>query len=74
MTTCPRYPLHDSVPPRPNSWVPIELQPGAEPNAYGHDGSLLWDDLSDAGTTVDPTSVRRNGEPITIISRVPERW
>lgn len=71
---CPRYPQHDSIVPRPNSWVPIALAPGTEPNAYGHEGSFLWDDLSDAGTTVDLTSVRRNGERITIISRVPERW
>jgi len=71
----PPYPDHDRYPsPLPETWVDIKLGPGQEPNAYGHDGSWQWDAMAMMGTTVDPTAVRRNGEPITFISRWPERW
>lgn len=69
-----RFPRHDDVPPPPEEWVPIPLGAGQEPNAYGHDGSFLYSDRADAGTTVDPLSCRRSNEPITFISRWPERW
>jgi len=64
-----RYP--DEI---PVTWVPIKLGPGQQANAYGHDGSFEWDASAMSGTTVDPSVVRRNGEPIVFISRVPERW
>ena len=68
-------PAHDSLPEPPVDLVAIQLQPGAEANAYGGPGSLLWDRSGDAGTSPpDPTLIQRDGKPITIISRVPERW
>jgi hypothetical protein len=72
--SAPRYPLNDRLPCPPTDWADIKLGPGQQANAYGHDGSWQWDTSADAGTTVDPDSVRRNGEPIIFISRVPERW
>jgi hypothetical protein len=44
-------------------WGPISLAAGAEPNAYGHDGSFLWNtDISvdDSLNMPVPSSVRRN--------------
>jgi len=71
----PTYPRNDRYPDDlPQTWVPIALGAGQEPNAYGHDGSFEWDTGADADTTVDPLSVRRNGEPVIFISRWPERW
>lgn len=73
----PPYPLHDTLEPRPVDYVAIEFAPGTEANAYGHPGSLLWPDTSDAGTSIDlpgdPQGIHRSDEPITIISRRPER-
>lgn len=68
------YPLHDSYPDRPVEDEPIPLGLGQEPNAMGHDGSFTYDSDASAGTTSDRAVVKRNGEPITIISRWPERW
>lgn len=66
----------DYIPPPPEDWIAIPLQPGAEPNAYGGPGSFLFSDRSDAGTTVDfpGEGIKRDGKPIIIISKVPERW
>jgi len=70
----PIYPKNDWLPDVPVDWAPILLGPGQEANAYAHDGSFEWDTSAMSGTTVDPSSVRRNGESIRFTSRWPERW